>query len=130
MRICNRKCADTSWKRLVKVTVGGVCPILFVLVAGMLYAAHLREKDQVYQDPYANPNEKIGQHVSEKVEPAEQHGGRFSVQSYEFTGKGPAHKMSDVRKYDDERLEEGEAAEKSKWPLDLTSDEVSMFVSK
>lgn len=77
-------------KRLVKVSKGSVYPILFALVAGMLCVAHSREQDEVYQDPYADPNEKIGQHVSKKVEPAEQHGGRFSVQSYEFTGKGPA----------------------------------------
>ncbi len=100
MRNGNRVCGDTLRKRLVKVSKGSVYPILFVLVAEMLCVAHSREQDELYQDSYADPNEKIGQHVSEKVELAEQHGGRFSVQSYEFKGKGPAHKMSDAKKYD------------------------------
>lgn len=56
--------------------------------------------DELYKDPYANPNEKIGQQISESFEPAELHGGRYSVYSYEFKGKGLAHKMADVRKYD------------------------------
>ena len=55
--------------------------------------------DDLYKDPYANPNAKVGQQISESFEPAERHKGRYSVYSYEFNGKGPAHKMSDVRKY-------------------------------
>lgn len=55
--------------------------------------------DDLYKDPYANPNAKVGQQISESFEPAERHKGRYSVYSYEFKGKGPAHKMSDVRKY-------------------------------
>lgn len=55
--------------------------------------------DEFYKDPYANPNEKIGHQISESFEPAELHGGRYSVYSYEFKGKGLAHKMADVRKY-------------------------------
>ena len=62
-------------------------------------AACSRELDQVYQDPYANPNVKVGQHASEQIEPADKHGGRYSVHKYEFKGKGPAHKMVDVKKY-------------------------------
>ncbi len=100
MRNSNRMYSKTSQKRQVKVSKGSVDTILCVLVAGMLCVAHSHEQDEVYQDPYAGPNEKIGQRVSEKVEPAEQHGGRFSVRSYEFKGKGPAHKMADVKKYE------------------------------
>lgn len=55
--------------------------------------------NEFYKDPYANPNEKIGHQISESFEPAELHGGRYSVYSYEFKGKGLAHKMADVRKY-------------------------------
>ncbi len=55
--------------------------------------------DDLYKDPYANPNEKIGCQMTESFESAELHDGRYSVYSYEFKGKGPAHKMSDVRKY-------------------------------
>ena len=55
--------------------------------------------DEFYKDPYANPNEKIGHQISESFEPAELHVGRYSVYSYEFKGKGLAHKMADVRKY-------------------------------
>ena len=56
--------------------------------------------DALYKDPYANPKDKVGQQISEGFEPAERHGGRYSVYSYEFKGKGLAHKMSDVRKYE------------------------------
>lgn len=55
--------------------------------------------DDLYKDPYANPNDKIGQQIAESFEPDVLHEGRYSVYSYEFNGKGPAHKMSDVRKY-------------------------------
>lgn len=55
--------------------------------------------DDLYKDPYANPNDKVGQQIAESFEPDVLHEGRYSVYSYEFNGKGPAHKMSDVRKY-------------------------------
>lgn len=61
-------------------------------------ARQFEYSDEFYKDPYANPNEKIGQQLSESFEPAELHGGRYSVHSFEFKGKGLAHKMSDVRK--------------------------------
>lgn len=62
-------------------------------------AACSREQDELYQDPYADPDVKVGQQSSEQFEPADKHEGRYSVYSYEFKGKGPAHKMSEVRKY-------------------------------
>jgi len=52
--------------------------------------------DDLYKDPYANPNAKVEQQISESFEPAERHKWRYSVRSYEFKGKGPAHKMVDV----------------------------------
>lgn len=55
--------------------------------------------DNLYKDPYADPDDKVGLQISESFEPAELHGGRYSVYSYEFNGKGLAHKMADVRKY-------------------------------
>lgn len=57
------------------------------------------EPEKTYQDPWANPNEKTGQYVAESFESAELHEGRYSVYDYEFKGKGPAHTLSDVRKY-------------------------------
>ena len=65
----------------------------------ILCAACSCERDELYQDPYANPNVKIGQRESEHVEPADEHDGRYSVHEYEFIGKGAPHKMSEVRKY-------------------------------
>ena len=56
--------------------------------------------DELYKDPYANPNDKVGWQMSESFEPDILHEGRYSVYSYEFKGKGPTHKMSDVRKYE------------------------------
>ena len=100
MRKCNRRHGgDAPFKKLVKAARKGACLIVFALDVGMT-STYAHEKEELYQDPYADPNVKVGQHAFEKVEPAEQHEGRYSVRSYEFRGKGPAHKMSDVRKYD------------------------------
>lgn len=62
-------------KRLVKVSKGSVYPILFALVAGMLCVAHSREQDEVYQDPYADPNERSVLHT---------HFARVDVQQRRF----------------------------------------------
>jgi len=72
---------------------------LFVIAAiiGTLCSGCSREQDEVYQDPYAV---KVGQQSLEQVEPADKHEGRYSVYKYEFKGKGPAHKMVDVKKYE------------------------------
>ena len=94
-----RQGGDAPFKKLVKAASKGACLIVFALDVGMT-STYAHEKEELYQDPYADPNVKVGQHAFEKVEPAEQHEGRYSVRSYEFRGKGPAHKMSDVRKYD------------------------------
>ena len=79
-----------------KILTGRVwcCAILLACAACSL------EQDKLYQDPYANPNVKVGRQVSESVEPAERHEGRYSVYKYVFKGRGSAHKMSDVKKYD------------------------------
>ena len=55
--------------------------------------------DDLYKAPYANPDDTVGQQISESFEPDILHEGRYSVYAYEFKGRGPAHKMSDVRKY-------------------------------
>ena len=75
-------------------------PTLVAVVIGLLCLACSREQDEVYQDPYADPDVKVGQNAAEHVESADQHEGRYSVRSYEFKGKGPAHKMADVKKYE------------------------------
>ena len=99
MRNCNkdRACGDaTPQKWLAKVTMGSAYSFLMAL----LCVACSREQEEVYQDPYADPNVTVGKDASEQIESADQHDGRYSVRSYEFKGKGPAHKMSDVKKYD------------------------------
>lgn len=75
-------------------------PTLVAVVIGLLCLACSREQDEVYQDPYADPDVKVGQNAAEHVESADQHEWRYSVRSYEFKGKGPAHKMVDVKKYE------------------------------
>ena len=70
------------------------------VVAGFLCHACSREQEELYQDPCADPKVKVGHYSSESIEPADKHGGRYSVYKYEFKGKGPAHKMADVRKYE------------------------------
>ena len=99
MRNCNkeRTCGDiTPQKWLAKVTMGSAYSFLIAL----LCVACSREQEEIYQDPYADPNVTVGSNASEQIESADQHDGRYSVRSYEFKGKGPAHKMSDVKKYD------------------------------
>ena len=99
MRNCNkeRTCGDiTPQKWLTKVAMGCAYSMLLAL----LCVACSREQEEIYQDPYADPNVTVGANASEQIESADQHDGRYSVRSYEFKGKGPAHKMSDVKKYD------------------------------
>ena len=98
MRNCNkeRTCGDiTPQKWLIKVAMGCAYSMLLAL----LCVACSRE-NEVYQDPCADPNVRVGQHETEQIEPADKHEGRFSVHKYEFSGKGPAHKMADVKKYE------------------------------
>ena len=98
MRNCNkeRTCGDiTPQKWLTKVTMGCAYSMLLAL----LCVACSRE-NEVYQDPCADPNVRVGQHETEQIEPADKHEGRFSVHRYEFSGKGPAHKVADVKKYE------------------------------
>ena len=97
MRHCNkdRIWSGTPQKWLAKVTTGSAYSFLI----GLLCMACSRE-NEVYQDPCADPNVRVGQHETEQIEPADKHEGRFSVHRYEFSGKGPAHKMADVKKYE------------------------------
>ena len=83
---------------LVKATWNFFNLLALAVVVGMLCVACSRERDEVYRDPYANPNVKVGQQASEQIEPADKHEGRYSVHKYEFKGKGPAHTMADVKK--------------------------------
>ena len=97
MRNCNkdRTCGDAMpQKWLAKVTMGSTYSFLIAL----LCVACSREQEEIYQDPYADPNVTVGSNASEQIESADQHDGRYSVRSYEFKGKGPAHKMADVKK--------------------------------
>ena len=96
MQYCTGMCGDTPLKWLVKVTMGSAYSFLIAL----LCIACSREQEEVYQDPYADPNVKVGQQASEQIEPADKHEGQYSFHKYEFKGKGPAHKMADVKKYD------------------------------
>ena len=100
MKYCMKKSADTTQGCLRKVTVRGCHAILFVVAIGLMSASCSREQDEVYQDPYANPDVKVGQETSEQIETADRHEGRYSVHKYMFKGKGPAHKMADVKKYE------------------------------
>lgn len=95
MQKCTRMCGDTPLKCLVKGTMR--CAYSFLI--GLLCMACSRE-NEVYQDPCADPNVRVGQHETEQIEPADKHDGRFSVHRYEFSGKGPAHKMAEVKKYE------------------------------
>lgn len=82
-------------KTSLKIRVARICSCVILLSC----AACSREKDDVYQDPWADSDGKIGVQTSKQIESADQHGGRYSVHEYFFKGKGPAHKMSEVRKY-------------------------------
>ena len=98
MRNCNnnRTCGDiTPQKWLTKVTMGCAYSMLLAL----LCVACSRE-EELYQAPYADSNEKkVGRQETERVEPADQHDGRYSLYLYEFEGKGPAHTVADIKKY-------------------------------
>ena len=85
---------------LVKATWSIFNLFAFAAIIGVLCSACSREEDEVYQDPYADPNVKVGQQSSEQVELADKHEGRYSVYKYEFKGKGPAHTMAEVKKYE------------------------------
>ena len=74
----------------------------YSFLIALLCVACSRESEDVYSDPYADPDVKVGQNVSGQIESADQHDGRHSAQTYEFKGKCPANKMSAVKKYDDE----------------------------
>ena len=95
MRSKGSNCGDMPLKWLAKVTMGSA----YSFLVGLLCMACSRE-NEVYQDPCADPNVRVGQHETEQIEPADKHDGRFSVHRYEFSGKGPAHKMADVKKYE------------------------------
>ena len=95
MRNKGSNCGDMPLKWLAKVTMGSAYSFLIAV----LCVACSRE-NEVYQDPCADPNVRVGQHETEQIEPADKHEGRFSVHKYEFSGKGPAHKMADVKKYE------------------------------
>ena len=98
MKNCNnnRTCGDiTPQKWLTKVTMGCAYSMLLAL----LCVACSRE-EELYQSPYADSNEKkVGRQETERVEPADQHDGRYSLYLYEFEGKGPAHTVADIKKY-------------------------------
>ena len=98
MRNCNkeRTCGDiTPQKWLTKVAMGCAYSMLLAL----LCVACSRE-EELYQSPYADSNEKkVGRQETERVEPADQHDGRYSLYLYEFEGKGPAHTVADIKKY-------------------------------
>ena len=70
-------------KWLAKVTMGSAYSFLMAL----LCVACSREQEEVYQDPYADPNVTVGKNASEQIESADQHDGWYSVRSYECKGK-------------------------------------------
>ena len=90
----------TSRNSRRSVAIGDCRSFLLTVAIVVLCASCSREQDEVYQDPCADPDVKVGQNAAEHVESADQHEGRYSVRSYEFKGKGPAHKMADVKKYE------------------------------
>ena len=100
MKNCYVRCDNAPQEWLGKVALGIVFQIAFVIAIGLLCASCSREEDEVYQDPYANPDVKVGQEASEQVEPADKYEGRYSVHKYVFKGKGPAHTMAEVKKYE------------------------------
>lgn len=65
-----------------------------IAIGLVVVAGCSREQDEVCPDSEA----KVGLQSSESVEPAELHEGRYSVYTYEFKGKGPAHKVPDTQK--------------------------------
>ena len=83
MRNRDNNCGDTPQKWLAKVTMGSASLIALLCLA-------CSRENEVYQDPCADPNVRVGQHETEQIEPADKHEGRFSVHRYEFSGKGPA----------------------------------------
>ena len=65
MRNCNkdRACGDAMpQKWLAKVTMGSAYSFLIAL----LCVACSREQEEIYQDPYADPNVKVGQKASRR----------------------------------------------------------------
>lgn len=74
--------------------------ISMMALAGLACAACSREGELRYQDPYANPDAKVGRQEREYAEPADRHEGRYSVHGYEFEGRGEPHLMSDVEALD------------------------------
>ena len=72
--------------------------LVLVVILGISSFGCSRDQDEVYKDPSVNPEAKVGQQVSEQVEPADLHEGRYSVHRYTFKGKGPTHRMADVRR--------------------------------
>lgn len=76
MRNCNnnRTCGDiTPQKWLTKVAMGCAYSMLLAL----LCMACSRE-NEVYQDPCADPNVRVGQHETEQIEPADKHKGWYA----------------------------------------------------
>lgn len=73
--------------------------IAIPFLVGLLCVACSRETDDIYHDPWADPDVKIGRQIFKDVESADKHDGRYSVHKYEFKGKGPAHKMLDVQRF-------------------------------
>lgn len=90
----------TSRNSRRSVAIGDCRSFLLSVAIVVLCASCSREQDEVYQDPYANPDVKVGQETSEQVEPADKHEGLYSVHKYVFKGKGPAHTMAEVKKYE------------------------------
>ena len=54
----------------------------------------------------------------------------FSVEDYFASDKLNAQSAFVAKRFYNEHLDEEDAAEKSKWPLDLTSDDVAMLVNR
>lgn len=72
---------------------------MYTCLIVMLCASCSNENDGVYQSPWEKTKSKVGVHSSEQIETSDQHDGKFLVYKYGFNGRGPAHKMVDVRKY-------------------------------
>ena len=86
---------ETRCEWLERTTWYAFNRFILAAVIGVLCVSWSHAQDEVYQDPYADPNVKVGQQASEKVEPADKHEGRYSVRKYEFKGDGPEHKYAE-----------------------------------
>ena len=112
-------------KMSLMVCIGRICSCAALLSC----TACSREQDEDYQALGANLDEAVNQYVSENADSADQHDGiELGLQDYFAAGKLEKLSAFVTKRFWKELLEDSEAKERSKYPLEL--DEAHMLVSK